>query len=282
MRTITERILLTVFGIPLFFSSIVLFPHWGFAAFTLVVLIFSILGSYESASLVFSGTDARPLIHPFWVGIIPLSTYLQVNWFDQVPLTIGTYGLLFLYILGSEALKSRDDSFVLSRLRISGSIMTLLYPSALTVFVIQMTTFEKAPYWIIGFFLLIFANDVFAYVFGMLFGRSSKKPFAVSPNKSVVGYVGGGLSSLVVAALYYLLLPTVGEAVSLPLFLTAAAALSIAANIGDLAESVLKRSSGHKDSGSLIPGRGGVLDTIDSIVFSAPVYYLILYLILKV
>lgn len=282
MRTITQRILLTVFGIPLFFSSIVLFPQWDFAAFTLVVLAFSILGSYESASLVFSGTRTRALIHPLVTGIIPVSAYIQVNWLEGTPLIIGTYGLLFLYILGSEALKSREDAFLLSRTRISGSIMTLLYPSALTVFVIHMTTFDKAPFWIISFFLLIFANDVFAYVFGMLFGRSSRKPFAVSPNKSVVGYIGGGVSTLVVAAVYHTLLPTVGQSISLPFFIGAAAALSISANIGDLAESVLKRSSGHKDSGSIIPGRGGVLDTIDSIVFSAPVYYLILDLLLKV
>lgn len=120
----------------------------------------------------------------------------------------------------------------------------------------------------------IWATDIFAYFTGRAFGRHKLAP-AVSPGKSWEGAVGGALGSVI--AVYLL-----GGLAGLPAAhrVILGAAISVAGQIGDLAESSLKRYAGVKDSGRLIPGHGGVLDRFDSTMFAAPVvyYYLVFFL----
>jgi phosphatidate cytidylyltransferase len=124
------------------------------------------------------------------------------------------------------------------------------------------------------FFLLVvsFANDTGAFYFGRLFGKH-KLYEAISPGKTWEGAVGGLLCS-VIAALWFLqilrLHPMSISIVALTVL------LSIAAQIGDLAESMLKRNHGVKDSGRILPGHGGLLDRIDGLLFCIPVLYLFL------
>lgn len=124
------------------------------------------------------------------------------------------------------------------------------------------------------FFLLVvsFVNDTGAFYFGRLFGKH-KLYEAISPGKTWEGGVGGVLCS-VIAALWFLQIlrfhPINVSIVALIVF------LSIAAQIGDLAESMLKRNHGVKDSGRILPGHGGILDRIDGLLFSIPVLYLFL------
>jgi phosphatidate cytidylyltransferase len=126
-----------------------------------------------------------------------------------------------------------------------------------------------------GVFLIFFvalvtwAGDTGAYYAGIMFGHTKLAP-AVSPNKTVEGLIGGCLLAVAAAvAARYSFLPifTAAEAACLGVVLT------LAGLAGDLSESMLKRSAGVKDSGSLIPGHGGVLDRIDSLLFTAPTYY---------
>ncbi|MDR0387105.1 MAG: phosphatidate cytidylyltransferase, partial [Treponema sp.] len=109
-----------------------------------------------------------------------------------------------------------------------------------------------------------------------LFGGNNRGIIPASPNKSVAGFIGGFTGSILIglgaawffpAAFSSTVMPSLWAGVILG-FVSAAAA-----SLGDLAESVMKRSSSIKDSGGLIPGRGGVLDSIDSIAMAAPVYY---------
>lgn len=110
-------------------------------------------------------------------------------------------------------------------------------------------------------------------------GRSNKGIIKVSPNKSLAGFIGGGtLSAVVLAVLYCLFVPGIKEDISIWMAVVLGLATSSAANIGDLIESAFKRSAEVKDSGSLIPGRGGLLDSIDSMLASAPIFWLLLTL----
>ncbi len=124
------------------------------------------------------------------------------------------------------------------------------------------------------FFLLVvsFVNDTGAFYFGRLFGKH-KLYEAISPGKTWEGAAGGLLCS-VIAALWFLQLlrlhPINLRMVALIVF------LSVASQIGDLAESTLKRNHGVKDSGGILPGHGGLLDRIDGLLFSIPVLYLFL------
>lgn len=121
------------------------------------------------------------------------------------------------------------------------------------------------------FFLLlvVWAGDSLAYYTGRKFGRTKLLP-RVSPKKTVEGLLGGVAGSLIAAAIIHF---TFFDEFPLVHALIAAALLSLAGVVGDLAESAWKRSAAIKDSGTIIPGHGGVLDRLDSILFTAPVLY---------
>lgn len=124
--------------------------------------------------------------------------------------------------------------------------------------------------WVLWLLLLVWSADIGAYFAGTRFGRRRLAPH-VSPGKTWEGAAGGVAASLAVAAA---MLALVGESVLA--WLPAVVLLVIVSIFGDLFESVLKRHRGVKDSGALLPGHGGVLDRIDSVIAALPVFALIL------
>lgn len=129
--------------------------------------------------------------------------------------------------------------------------------------------FSYNPYIIIGMFVLIWANDTFAYIVGKAIGKN-KLFERISPKKTVEGFVGGALftvASAYVLGLYYTFI-TPGQ------WMAIAAILSIFGTLGDLVESKFKRTAGVKDSGNIMPGHGGILDRLDSVLFAIPFLFL--------
>ncbi|UCF30085.1 MAG: phosphatidate cytidylyltransferase [bacterium] len=116
---------------------------------------------------------------------------------------------------------------------------------------------------------IVWVTDTSAFYVGSAFGRRKLAP-RISPNKTVEGFIAGLLSSCAVALAFRYLSPL---AWSLPFLLVSGVILSAVGQLGDLVESAIKRDAGVKDSGALIPGHGGVLDRIDSVVFTLPVFY---------
>jgi phosphatidate cytidylyltransferase len=129
--------------------------------------------------------------------------------------------------------------------------------------------------WILLLVLGVWAYDTGAYLIGRQFGRA-KFLTHISPSKSYAGLVGGLVASTVVVAL---MLFGLGQDPIQGLIL--GPVLGLAAQAGDLAESMLKRAAGAKDSGTLIPGHGGMLDRVDSFVFAAPVVTLYVLALLR-
>lgn len=124
---------------------------------------------------------------------------------------------------------------------------------------------------IMGIFILIWVNDSFAYLVGSLIGRN-KLYTAVSPKKTIEGSLGGFVFTM--AAAFFL---GKYEPIISPFqWVVLAAVIVIFGSLGDLIESKFKRSAGVKDSGAIIPGHGGMLDRLDSMVFAAPFAYLTL------
>jgi len=119
------------------------------------------------------------------------------------------------------------------------------------------------------FFLVIMGADSAAYYGGKTFGRHKLAP-AISPGKTWEGAIAGMLASLLLAAAaHYWFFRELPLRFALPL----AAAMNVLSVIGDLTESALKRSAGAKDTAKILPGHGGVLDRLDSLLFNAPVIY---------
>ncbi len=128
--------------------------------------------------------------------------------------------------------------------------------------------------WIFAVMLLVMAGDSAAYFVGIRFGRRKLYP-AISPNKSVEGAIGGLVGS--VLGIFIAKVTFFPALHSLDCLLLGTS-IGFLAQVGDLFESMLKRSFGVKDSGKLIPGHGGILDRLDSLLFAfAPVYYYALW-----
>jgi phosphatidate cytidylyltransferase len=129
--------------------------------------------------------------------------------------------------------------------------------------------------WILVLLLEVWAYDTAAYVAGRRFGE---RPFMthISPSKTLEGVIGGLVAAVVVGAVLFVTLgrPLIAGAVF-------GLVLAVAAQAGDLAESMLKRAAGAKESGRLIPGHGGMLDRIDSFLFAAPVAYFYVVSVLR-
>jgi len=134
---------------------------------------------------------------------------------------------------------------------------------------------EQSPHWLMYGLVLNWVGDMGAYYVGRRFGRHKMAP-AVSPNKSWEGAAASLVTSILVAG-GYLLWAVPGIPVWHVVLLTAAA--NAAGQLGDLAESAMKRGAGVKDSGAILPGHGGFLDRVDSTLFALPVIYAYLKLV---
>ncbi|CAM3306164.1 phosphatidate cytidylyltransferase [Zobellia roscoffensis] len=136
---------------------------------------------------------------------------------------------------------------------------------------IPYTNNDFAKFLIIGIFILIWVNDSFAYIVGRSFGRTKLFP-AVSPKKTIEGALGGLVFA--VGSAYFM---AKYEPILNPMqWVVLAVVIVIAGNLGDLIESKFKRTAGVKDSGAILPGHGGMLDRLDSLIFAAPFAYLTL------
>ena len=128
------------------------------------------------------------------------------------------------------------------------------------------------------YLVIVFGTDSLAWFFGMLFGKKNRGLIKASPNKSIAGFIGGVFGTVIVVFIITRFIPVFDKYFShisnfeifFITFIT-----SLFAIIGDLIESVFKRSTNIKDSGNLIPGRGGILDSVDSMLLAAPVFYLL-------
>ncbi|MHC5310163.1 phosphatidate cytidylyltransferase [Myroides sp. LJL116] len=126
------------------------------------------------------------------------------------------------------------------------------------------------PQVIIGIFILIWTNDTFAYIVGKNFGKR-KLLERISPKKTIEGFLGGIFFSIIAA----IILSQFFSFFSITIWISSAIFVGIFGTIGDLVESHFKRMAKVKDSGNIMPGHGGILDRLDSVIFVAPFLYII-------
>lgn len=171
----------------------------------------------------------------------------------------------------------RDESFSGIVGSVAAHLFLLVYPGLFAWHAARIITLPMNSELLLLFFLAVYLNDSMAWVFGKLFGGILRRPgapppVAVSPNKSLIGFIGGFLASPAIVVIASIVFPTLlpGAVWRRVLF---GMIIGVTSIVGDLVESGLKRSAAVKDSGQLIPGRGGLLDSIDSPLFTAPFFY---------
>ena len=156
---------------------------------------------------------------------------------------------------------------------IAGAVLGPIYVGIPLSMLLHIDRFyPRGNLWILYLLIVIFASDTGAFYFGKFLGRQ-KLHQRISPGKTWEGAIGGLLSSIFITFVFLKAVP-INRVVSEMLML--AASLCIAGQIGDLAESMLKRNHGVKDTGHILPGHGGILDRIDGLLFSIPILYIYL------
>lgn len=188
-----------------------------------------------------------------WTTGLFLNTLVEFNYFELI-LSLTTILLLILIVL-KEKIEVKD---------ISMTILGMIYIPFLLFHVVKL---DGSKYiWLI--FIISFGTDTFAYTAGNLFGKNKLCP-KVSPNKTIEGSIGGiiGSSILVIIFSLYFKLGPLWKLIGLAII------CSVLAQLGDLVASRIKRLTGIKDYGFIMPGHGGALDRFDSIIFTAPVIY---------
>jgi len=203
------------------------------------------------------------------------------------PLLLFVIPALVIAALAAEMLRGAPfDKMILS---VGSTVLGVLYVVLLGGFLVavrtgfQQTVAPDAAYWfpaeyvdrtlsthLLGFFFLVLmGSDTGAYYAGRAFGKHKLAP-KVSPGKTWEGAVGGMLASLVMAAIaHFWFFPELPLAAALPL----AAVMNVLGVVGDLSESALKRGANAKDAAQILPGHGGFLDRLDSLLFNAPLLY---------
>lgn len=263
-RELTLRIR-TWWVIILLFSLAILSPRW--LALTFFALV-SFMALKEFLTLAPSRqTDRMPLL---WMFVaIPINYWLiGINWYGMFVVFIPVYAFLFLPV--RMVIAGDTQGFLRFASQHHWSLMTTVFAFSHVAFLLVLPDDGKQTGALLVLFLvgLTEFNDIAQYLWGKSIGRMKVMP-KVSPNKTLAGLIGGVATTTLMAAL----LGPVMTPLNLPLSLLAGFIIGLSVFCGDVVMSAIKRDIGVKDSGTLLPGHGGILDRLDSLIFTAPVFF---------
>jgi phosphatidate cytidylyltransferase len=215
-------------------------------------------------TFIFNWVELLYLIVPLFVVAALAAEMLRGAPFDKMILSVGStaLGVFYVALLGGHMLAIR-----------TAFASSYADPGAYT-FGEAFVSKSLSTHLLAFFFLVLMGSDTGAYYTGRLLGKHKLAP-SVSPGKTWEGAFGGMAASLAAAALaHYWFFPELALGAALPL----AAVMNVLGVVGDLTESALKRGSKAKDAAQILPGHGGLLDRLDSLLFNAPlIYYFALY-----
>jgi phosphatidate cytidylyltransferase len=276
MKTVYSRLLTFFVGIPFIVCVILFLPFLNHLALNLLIVVASIIGSSEIASFYRSKSLPAGYTLPIVLGaLFPIAAYLEIAGIIAPEISYLVVLLVVWLVLLAGLFKQREERISAALGRVAANLAISMYPGILAAFLVRIAGLPRPELGFLIFIIPVFLNDSMAYVFGMLLGKNNRGIFPVSEKKSVAGLIAGLVFSIGGTVVFYLFFPEYFGS-SLTLAIVLGAGVAVAAVAGDLVVSTLKRSAGVKDSGNVIPGRGGILDSIDSIVFAAPVFYLLI------
>ena len=264
-----QRVITACVGIPIAIYLI----NYGGLPYAAAITLIAILAWYEYCKMM----ACKQIAIPFVVGLVGLLLVLLASWFGNINELLGVIFFTYLIFLSIVVLCNCRYTITTAAYAIMGIsyialpfahlLLLRLTDTSLSLPSLWGTSLSAGAVYLWLAFLGTWANDTFAYFVGTKWGKHKLCP-AISPGKTKEGALGGVAGSILVIMAF-------GTLYYLPFTHLFAIGLlvGVAAPLGDLTESALKRYTGVKDSGRILPGHGGVLDRFDSIMFAVPVVY---------
>lgn len=242
--------------------------HYSPISFSILFGLFLLIAITEFCRLVCLKQTLPILLGG--LGYLLFGYIVNNNPINNILLTIGALiiSVILMYELFSG--KNREKDTLTKYVTLIGYIIIPF----LLIIKLPFLHGDYNPKIIIGMFILMWTNDTFAYLVGKNFGKH-KLYEKISPKKTIEGFIGGLVFTIVcgyIISIFYNFLPAVH-------WIAMAVMLVIFGSTGDLVESKFKRMAGVKDSGNIMPGHGGILDRLDSIIFAIPFLFLYLQII---
>ncbi len=260
-----QRIITAVVAMAAFLPLVI----FGGVPLVLLAYLIATIGLYELLRMrkvkLFSVPGIISLLI-LWILLLPgdYAEFLFAGKYSKVEIALLLILFFLTYTVATKNRFTFDD--------VAFSILGTIYVGMGFLYFIEIR--EISLQLLFYSLFMIWATDSGAYFIGRAFGKNKLWP-EISPKKTIEGSVGGILSALVVAVLFFVF----GDlGISLPKLVIMTIVLSVFGQVGDLAESALKRHYGVKDSGRILPGHGGILDRFDSLIFVWPFLYF-LYMI---
>ena len=255
-----KRVITALCGIPLLITVIWFGEPW----FTILVAIWGLLAAFEFYRMV-TASKVSPLTY---FGLIWTLLFILSPHFDYatlIPFLLTSAVILSLIWLLLR--RQKEGAFIGWAWTMGG----ILYIGWLLSYFVALRGLDDGRNWVFLALFTTFASDTAAFFVGRALGKHHLAP-RISPGKTWEGAIAGVFGAIIVSLLF-----TISSPLQLPLIYWQAILLgllvSVFGQLGDLVESLLKRNMGVKESGKLIPGHGGVLDRIDSVVFAGIVVY---------
>lgn len=257
-----KRVASTVVLVPLFAWVVVAAPVW---VFPLLVVAASGVAAWELARMF--ERAKRPVYT--WLGVA-LAAAVTGAFASAAPGVVPAYPTLALALAIGLVLSAPVWAGVVPSTEApANTLLGVTYVGWLLGFAILLHGLPQGPWLVIFLMAVTWVGETAAYLVGSLVGRRRLAP-TLSPGKTLEGSAAQILASILTAVLLERwLLPGCGRTVAL----AAGGLIGIVGQIGDLTESAIKRSVGTKDTSQIIPGHGGVLDRIDSLLFNIPMFY---------
>ena len=280
MGELSRRVIVALVGAPVAVAML----WWGDAALATLASALSAVAAWEFYRIAReSGSSPLTYVGVAIAALVPLATHAHYLGVVRIPMMVPMLVALLVVavVLFSRTISQKPlDAAAITILGVIYTGGTLSFAYGLRYFDYAIGDTAGALVVVLPV-LLTWSSDVGAFFTGRLIGGPKLMP-SVSPGKTISGAVGALVTTTVVCAVFveFLLKPYAGLAFTTWGLLFFGVSISVVAQLGDLAESLFKRQAGVKDSGTLFPGHGGVLDRLDSIFFVLPVSYALFWLLL--
>lgn len=257
---------------------VLLLSFGSFGLMLTAVLACAVLAYLEFDRMFFGATViSRQLVHATLLILMIISIRQ-----DMTIAFFGIFGFLAAVAVYHVYACSNEEDFDKVLKDISIHLVGFLYIVSLFGFLVPIAEWpDNGRNYLLLLFLWVFIGDTTAYFVGKYFGKTRLSP-GISPKKTIEGAIGALLSSIVVSLVWLQFICDTDwdKQYAFRIILFAPVA-SVLAQMGDLFESILKRSRAQKDSGSFLPGHGGILDRVDGLAFTSPAFYAFLQYILE-